>query len=213
MTTPQSGREAFEALVDQIDRVAEYAGRYDPNVPVIDMTSLRKILSGVAALAQKPAAHPAITHCDNCGCDWLDNGLNPIGCPYCKQPAVCRCVDCQGDEPGHDPHCPWMRELHTEQKSAPDAYCITREDGECISDDPRCMHNKPAAVDGAISIDAHKATLASLVAAVSLLRRGGRKAAPSDAMFNMMLADYEKAIEASRIALAALPGKTEVGRG
>lgn len=31
-----------------------------------------------------PAAHPAITHCDNCGCDWLDNGLNPIGCPYCK---------------------------------------------------------------------------------------------------------------------------------
>lgn len=32
-------------------------------------------------------AHPAITHCDNCGCDWLDNGLNPIGCPYCKQSA------------------------------------------------------------------------------------------------------------------------------
>lgn len=32
--------------------------------------------------------HPAITHCDNCGCDWLDNGLNPIGCPYCKQSAA-----------------------------------------------------------------------------------------------------------------------------
>ena len=32
-----------------------------------------------------PTAHPAITHCDNCGYDWLDNGLNPIGCPYCKQ--------------------------------------------------------------------------------------------------------------------------------
>lgn len=40
------------------------------------------------ALAQQPAAHPAITHCDNCGCDWLDNGLNPVGCPYCKQPAA-----------------------------------------------------------------------------------------------------------------------------
>lgn len=39
-------------------------------------------------LAQQPAVHPAITHCDNCGCDWLDNGLNPIGCPYCKQPAA-----------------------------------------------------------------------------------------------------------------------------
>lgn len=33
------------------------------------------------------ATHPAITHCNNCGCDWLDNGLNPVGCPYCKQPA------------------------------------------------------------------------------------------------------------------------------
>lgn len=32
-----------------------------------------------------PKQHPAITHCDNCGCDWLDNGLNPVGCPYCKQ--------------------------------------------------------------------------------------------------------------------------------
>lgn len=34
--------------------------------------------------AEQHAAHPAITHCDNCGCDWLDNGLNPVGCPYCK---------------------------------------------------------------------------------------------------------------------------------
>lgn len=29
--------------------------------------------------------HAAITFCDNCGCSWLDDGLNPIGCPYCKQ--------------------------------------------------------------------------------------------------------------------------------
>lgn len=28
--------------------------------------------------------HPAITHCDNCGFDWLDNGLNPVVCPYCE---------------------------------------------------------------------------------------------------------------------------------
>ena len=34
---------------------------------------------------KQPAPHPAITHCDNCGCDWLDNGLNPVGCPYCKR--------------------------------------------------------------------------------------------------------------------------------
>lgn len=36
---------------------------------------------------EQKTAHPAITHCDNCGCDWLDSGLNPIGCPYCKQHA------------------------------------------------------------------------------------------------------------------------------
>lgn len=28
--------------------------------------------------------YPAVTHCDKCGCDWIDNGLNPIGCPYCE---------------------------------------------------------------------------------------------------------------------------------
>lgn len=33
--------------------------------------------------AQGKGAHPAAVHCDNCGCDWLDNGLNPVGCPYC----------------------------------------------------------------------------------------------------------------------------------
>lgn len=32
----------------------------------------------------KPPAHKGATHCDNCGCTWLDDGLNPLGCPYCK---------------------------------------------------------------------------------------------------------------------------------
>jgi len=36
---------------------------------------------------EQQTAHSAITHCGNCGCDWLDNGLNPVGCPYCKQSA------------------------------------------------------------------------------------------------------------------------------
>jgi hypothetical protein len=44
-------------------------------------------------------------------------------------------------------------------------------------------------------------TLASLVAAVSLLERGGKKAAASDKMFYMMLADYKAAIDAARAAL------------
>lgn len=46
-------------------------------------------------------------------------------------------------------------------------------------------------------------TTASLVAAVSLLERGGKKAAPSDTMFKVMLSDYNKSIEAGRTALRA----------
>lgn len=37
-------------------------------------------------------AHPAATHCDGCGCDWLDNGLNPVGCPYCSWTAEVRAL-------------------------------------------------------------------------------------------------------------------------
>lgn len=45
-----------------------------------------------------------------------------------------------------------------------------------------------------------KTVTAHLVAAHSLLRAGGKKAAASDTMFEMMLGDYESAIEAGRAA-------------
>src|SRR5690554_4813036 len=57
------------------------------------------IVDGVArveALLRK-APHPAVTHCDNCGCDWLDNGLNPVGCPYCKQPDAVEALRAERD--------------------------------------------------------------------------------------------------------------------
>jgi DNA-directed RNA polymerase subunit RPC12/RpoP len=41
--------------------------------------------------------HPAITHCGECGCDWLDNGLNPVGCPYCKQSAGAKILVAERD--------------------------------------------------------------------------------------------------------------------
>ena len=47
-------------------------------------------------------------------------------------------------------------------------------------------------------------TAASLAAAVSLLERGGKaakKAAPSDKMFDQMLADYRASLDAARAAL------------
>jgi hypothetical protein len=43
--------------------------------------------------------------------------------------------------------------------------------------------------------------LSSLVAAVSLLKRGSKKAAPSNRMFDQMIADYEGAIDRGRAAL------------
>lgn len=42
---------------------------------------------------------------------------------------------------------------------------------------------------------------ARLVAAVSLLERGGKKAAPSNRMFNQIIVDYKNCIERSRAAL------------
>jgi hypothetical protein len=44
--------------------------------------------------------------------------------------------------------------------------------------------------------------LASLVAAHSLLKAGGKKAAPSDKMFEQMLRDYEASIQRARAVLA-----------
>jgi len=35
--------------------------------------------------APVPAPHPGATHCDDCGLTWLDDGLNPLWCPYCKE--------------------------------------------------------------------------------------------------------------------------------
>lgn len=46
---------------------------------------------------------------------------------------------------------------------------------------------------------------ASLEAAISLLERGGKKAAPSDKMFEMMLNDYRKSTNNARAALTSAP--------
>jgi hypothetical protein len=53
-------------------------------------------------------------------------------------------------------------------------------------------------------VEALRGTTAALVAATSLLSRGGKKAAPSDTMFRIMLSDYENAAEKARAALAAV---------
>ena len=45
---------------------------------------------------------------------------------------------------------------------------------------------------------------ASLSAAISLLEQGGKKAAPSDKMFNQMLVDYKASLARFRTTLAEL---------
>jgi hypothetical protein len=54
-------------------------------------------------------------------------------------------------------------------------------------------------------VEALKAVTTALIAAVSLLRQDGKKAAPSDRMFEQMLLDYENAIKQGRAALRARP--------
>jgi hypothetical protein len=51
------------------------------------------------------------------------------------------------------------------------------------------------------SLEAFKGTLAALAAAISLLDRGSKKAAASDRMFDAMLSDYRKALDAGRAAI------------
>lgn len=55
-----------------------------------------------------------------------------------------------------------------------------------------------------MSREAFTQVLASLAAAISLLERGGKKAAASDRMFEQMLDDYRAALEAGRNALSAV---------
>lgn len=58
-------------------------------------------------------------------------------------------------------------------------------------------------------LSALKDVTASLVAAHSLLERGGKKAAPSDKMFAVMLSDYAKSIERARLTIQrAQEGRT-----
>jgi len=52
---------------------------------------------------------------------------------------------------------------------------------------------------------------ASLNGAISLLERGGKKAAPSDKMFAQMLIDYSASLDRFRTTLAELTGGEKNG--
>jgi predicted Zn-ribbon and HTH transcriptional regulator len=73
MTTPADAAQALECIADVS---ALNSGR------TVHLTSREETTLRAAATVLKQ-----VTHCDKCGCDWLDNGLNPLGCPYCTLPA------------------------------------------------------------------------------------------------------------------------------
>jgi len=58
------------------------------------------------------------------------------------------------------------------------------------------------------AVEAAIDTGASLAAAISLLERGGKKAAPSNKMFDQMMVDYRASLERTRTTLAELKGDT-----
>ena len=61
-----------------------------------------------------------------------------------QQPAACRCVDCGGDQPGHDPHCANMREIHGTQPADVDGVLTPTGTFCSVCEAPQ--HNTPSGV-------------------------------------------------------------------
>lgn len=80
----------YEEILDALAHEIWAAAQLAPGEGIVDG------VARIAALLRK-GPHPAITHCGNCGCDWLDNGLNPVGCPYCKQSAEAKILVAERD--------------------------------------------------------------------------------------------------------------------
>lgn len=73
-------------LQNELDEWKEAAQTAAFTVEVLsaELVELRQRLAEIDQ--QKPIK--GATHCDNCGCTWLDDGLNPIDCPYCKTEVI-----------------------------------------------------------------------------------------------------------------------------
>lgn len=69
--------------------------------------------------------------------------------------------------------------------------------GEHIAVAVNAYDKQRALIENMVSV------MASLAAAISLLERSPKTAAPSDKMFDQMLDDYRNALEAARAAIAA----------
>jgi len=59
-----------------ISAINNYTDMEDPSV-------LANELIEAGLIRNTPPTARGATHCDNCGLTWLDDGLNPLHCPYC----------------------------------------------------------------------------------------------------------------------------------
>ena len=83
--------------------------------------------------APVPVPHKGATHCDDCGLTWLDDGLNPLRCPYCKDPVPAPAVpaewrkvmaelaadlqaDCDAEHPHRDQYPSVMRKYNNDME-------------------------------------------------------------------------------------------------
>ena len=105
------------------------------------------------------------------------------------EPFACDCG------PGGEKPCPKPENCRNYRARAALSSADAKEEERIRAEnarlEARVKELEDALVDGA----------GSLAAAISLLEHGGKKAAPSDRMFKMMLKDYRKSLKHIRIAL------------
>ena len=69
--------DRYDEILDELAHEIWEAAQLAPGEGIVDS------VARITALLRK-VSPPEITHCEWCGSDWLGNGFNPIGCPYCK---------------------------------------------------------------------------------------------------------------------------------
>ena len=116
----------------------------------------------------------------------LSNTSNPVDFP---QPEALRLADELEATWEGDPAAAELRRLHAAHEHQYNMAGLMLREAERASRERDML------------VEALKDVTVSLIAAHSLLQEGGKQAAPSDTMFEIMLKDYEKSIEVGRNAI------------
>jgi hypothetical protein len=125
----------------------------------------------------------------------------PKGAAMSKHmPEIWRTSDSGGWSASHDGNGSSCYQGIKDERGCVIALVVAHEERLDVDPDTRANARLIAAVP--LLLEALKDTTAHLVAAHSLLKRGGKNAVGSDKMFLMMLDDYEKSTERGRAAIA-----------